>query len=200
MAVRALGPGMQAIAAPVPSPRALRGPGALLQRVPGARGERLDDARGDVRPSLRLDGGRLAVGVQRAARPLSRVTSTAQRRVALSARSAARSARRRAALEALRRAEVDVIALDSYWLDLLPPPRALELEGVSLRSRRRAWTPIPLLVAAEHVPVRVVERLRSALTQLHESPANSALLADVLVERFVMPDVGSYAALAIITE
>ena len=104
-----------------------------------------------------------------------------------------------AALEALRRSEVDVIALDSFWLDLCRRHEPSKLEGVSSIAATE-WTPNPLLVAAEHVPVRVVERLRGALTQLHESPANSALLADVLVERFVLPDVGSYAALAIITE
>ncbi|MFZ3321018.1 MAG: PhnD/SsuA/transferrin family substrate-binding protein [Usitatibacter sp.] len=104
-----------------------------------------------------------------------------------------------AAVEALRRAEVDVIALDSFWLDLCRRHEPSKLEGVSSIAVTE-WTPNPLLVAAEHVPVRVVERLRGALTQLHESRANSALLADVLVERFVMPDVGSYAALAIIAE
>ena len=99
-----------------------------------------------------------------------------------------------AALDALRRAEVDVIALDSFWLDLCRRHEPSKLEGVSCLAAT-AWTPNPLLVAAEQVPARVVERLRSALVQLHESPAYSALLADVLVERFVMPDVESYARL-----
>ena len=99
-----------------------------------------------------------------------------------------------AALEALRRSEVDVIALDSFWLDLCRRHEPAKLEGISSIAVTE-WTPNPLLVAAKQVPASIVERLRGALVQLHERPAYAALLADVLVERFVMPDVGSYKRL-----
>ena len=99
-----------------------------------------------------------------------------------------------AALEALRRSEIDLIALDSFWLDLCRRHEPSKLEGIFCIATTD-WTPNPLLVAAEQVPVSIVERLGGALVRLHEIPAYSALLADVLVERFVMPDVGSYARL-----
>jgi hypothetical protein len=54
---------------------------------------------------------------------------------------------------------------------------------------------MPLLVAARGVPMSTVERLRGHLVAIDASPTYAPLLADVLVERFVMPDLASYPML-----
>ncbi|HTS84952.1 MAG TPA: PhnD/SsuA/transferrin family substrate-binding protein [Usitatibacter sp.] len=99
-----------------------------------------------------------------------------------------------ATLEALRREEVDVIALDGFWLDLLRRHDAPKLEGIRCVATT-PWTPIPLLVAAPHADDRAVDRLREVLPRIHERPGYASLLADVLLERFVAADVPSYAQL-----
>ena len=97
-------------------------------------------------------------------------------------------------LEALRSGDVDVVAADSYFLDLCrdhEPERVAGLRCVG----RTPWTPIPLLVAAPGVDASVVATLCQHLLGLHEQPHYRALLADVLLSRFVAPDVGSYLEL-----
>lgn len=96
------------------------------------------------------------------------------------------------ALDALRGGEVDVVALDGFYLDL---SRRYQPEAVAgFRTLATTpWTPIPLLVAAEGVDPSVVEMVRARLLSLHESPAYESLLADVLLLRFVAPDLTSYA-------
>jgi hypothetical protein len=54
---------------------------------------------------------------------------------------------------------------------------------------------MPLLVAAPQADAGDVARLRDALVRIHERPGYAPLLADVLLERFVAPDVAAYAAL-----
>ena len=99
-----------------------------------------------------------------------------------------------AALEALRREEVDVIALDSFWLDLVRRHDPAKLESISTVATT-AWTAIPLLVAAPGTDDATVSRLREMLTAIHERRGYTPLLADVLVERFGAPDAASYAKL-----
>jgi ABC-type phosphate/phosphonate transport system substrate-binding protein len=97
-------------------------------------------------------------------------------------------------LDALGSGEVDVVALDGFYLDLLrhhEPAKLAAIRSVATTP----WTPIPLLVAAPGVEAGVVERLRARLATMHEIASYRALLADVIVERFVVPDVRSYAAL-----
>lgn len=98
------------------------------------------------------------------------------------------------ALEALREERVDVVSLDSFFLDLCRHHEPERLAGLRCVATT-PWTPIPLLVAAPGVETTVVSRLREHLTTLHEQPGYAPLLADVLLERFVEPDPESYAAL-----
>ena len=97
-------------------------------------------------------------------------------------------------LEALRRGDIDVTALDSYWLDLVRRHDPAKLDGIRVVATT-AWTPIPLLVAAPHTDDRIVDRLRDLLPRIHERADYAPLLGDVLVERFVDADVPSYARL-----
>jgi ABC-type phosphate/phosphonate transport system substrate-binding protein len=95
------------------------------------------------------------------------------------------------ALEALKADDVDVIALDSFFLDLCRHHEPGRLEGVACVATT-AWTPIPLLVAAADVDAAVVGRLRDHLLAVHRQPGYRPLLADVLLERFVAPDASAY--------
>jgi len=97
-------------------------------------------------------------------------------------------------LDALRSGEVDIVALDGFWLDLVRRHDPARLEGIHSVATT-AWTPMPLLVAARAVPVTMVERLRGHLLALDRSSSCAPLLADVLVERFVAPDIASYSSL-----
>ena len=99
-----------------------------------------------------------------------------------------------AALDALRRGDVDVTALDGFWLDIVRRHDPSRLEGVRTVAVT-PWTPIPLLVAAPHADEATVERLRETLTAAHGQSGYAPLLADVLVERFVTSDAASYARL-----
>lgn len=98
------------------------------------------------------------------------------------------------ALQALREDRVDIVALDSYFLDLCRHHEPQSLAGLRCVATT-PWTPIPLLVAAPGVASSVVSALRKHLTTLHEQPGYAPLLADVLLERFVEPDWKSYAEL-----
>jgi ABC-type phosphate/phosphonate transport system substrate-binding protein len=98
------------------------------------------------------------------------------------------------ALEALREKRVDAVALDSFFLDLCRHHEPERLAGLRCLATT-PWTPIPLLVAAPGVAASVVSSLREHLASLHERLGYAPLLADVLLERFVAPDPGAYAAL-----
>jgi len=98
------------------------------------------------------------------------------------------------ALEALRSSEVDVIALDSFLLDLLrhhDPARLAGLRTVATTP----WTPIPLLVAAPAIDPAIVARLRERLVTLHDEPEYRRLLAEVVLERFAAPNANAYGEL-----
>lgn len=98
------------------------------------------------------------------------------------------------ALEALRNGEVDVIALDSFYLDLLRHHDPARLHGLRCIATT-PWTPIPLLVAAPGVSPDAVRRLREQLCALHERAEYRQLLADACVLRFVFPELSAYRAL-----
>jgi ABC-type phosphate/phosphonate transport system substrate-binding protein len=98
------------------------------------------------------------------------------------------------ALQALASREVDVTALDSYYLDLVRRYQPAKLAGLRTIGATE-WTPIPLLVAAPSVDGEIVERLRARLTALHEDGSYRPLLDATLLARFVTPDVSAYAAL-----
>lgn len=97
-------------------------------------------------------------------------------------------------LDALRSGEVDVVALDGFFLDLCRrhwPEKIAATRTVATTP----WTPIPLLVAAPEIDPGVVASLHSRLLGIHESNAYAPLLADVLVERFVAVDASEYRTL-----
>ena len=98
------------------------------------------------------------------------------------------------ALEALRNEEVDVVCLDSFFLDLIrwhEPARLGDMRSVASTS----WTPIPLLVAAPDVEPAIVDRLRERLLEIHDQATYRPLLSDVLLTRFAAPDVEAYRTL-----
>jgi ABC-type phosphate/phosphonate transport system substrate-binding protein len=98
------------------------------------------------------------------------------------------------ALSALADRRIDVIALDSFYLDLLRQHDPARLAGVRCVATTQ-WTPIPLLVAAPAVPGPIVQRLRARLLELHQRPSCAPLLAEAGVSRFVAADVESYGVL-----
>jgi ABC-type phosphate/phosphonate transport system substrate-binding protein len=97
-------------------------------------------------------------------------------------------------LDALRVGQVDVVALDSFLLDLLRRHDPAKLEGIRCVATT-PWTPIPLLVAAPHVSPDVVQRLRARLLRLHTISDYEPLLADVLGLRFAAADSAAYSSL-----
>ena len=54
---------------------------------------------------------------------------------------------------------------------------------------------MPLLVAASTVDAAIIARLRRLLLDLGSQPSYKPLLAEVLLSRFVLPDVVSYRKL-----
>ena len=98
------------------------------------------------------------------------------------------------ALDALRAGEIDVVALDGYFLDLVrhhEPGRVDGLECVGVTE----WTPMPLLVAAPAIPPATVRDLSKFLESIHERSAYAPLLAEVLLERFEAPRLAEYGTL-----
>jgi ABC-type phosphate/phosphonate transport system substrate-binding protein len=98
------------------------------------------------------------------------------------------------ALEALRSGEIDLIALDGFFLDLCRHHEPARLDGLRCLATT-PWTPMPLLVAAPGFERAQVERLRDHLCALHEREGYRPLLAEVLLERFVPPDLDAYGEL-----
>ena len=98
------------------------------------------------------------------------------------------------ALGALRDNQVDLIALDSFYLDLLRAHRPQALEGLTSVAAT-PFTPMPLLVAADAAPDTLVAALASKLTGLHHEPQYSAMLSQVLVSRFEIADRDQYQVL-----
>jgi ABC-type phosphate/phosphonate transport system substrate-binding protein len=97
-------------------------------------------------------------------------------------------------LDALRAEDVDVIALDSFFLDLCRHHELAKLDGLQCVATT-PWTPIPLLVAAPSIDNTVVVRLREHLITLDSQPSYARLLDDVLLTRFVAPDAMAYREL-----
>lgn len=185
-------PAMKAIAAPVPSPPRYQG----LPRYCSEFLVREDTGWRSLEQTFGHRFGWMASNSQsgfNAPRAhLARLASPARPR--LFAESVGPLGSPMKALEALRAGEVDVIALDSYFLDLVrhyEPQRMRAIRCIDTTP----WTPIPLLVASPGMDAGVVERLRSQLLSLDRQPAYAALLEDVLLLRFVAADVERYIEL-----
>jgi len=184
--------GMQALAAPVPSPPRYAGlprycSEFLVREASGWHS--LEDAFG-ARIGWMAEDSQSGFNAPRAY--LARFVSAA--RPALFSESKGPLGSPLKALEALQADEVDVVALDGFFLDLCrrhEPARVVGLRCVA----ETPWTPMPLLVAAPGIEAGVVRKLREILLRIHEEPLHARLLADVLLERFVAPDVASYGGL-----
>ncbi|WP_066740311.1 phosphate/phosphite/phosphonate ABC transporter substrate-binding protein [Cupriavidus sp. D384] len=99
------------------------------------------------------------------------------------------------ALTALRERQIDITALDSYFLDLVRRHEPGLLDGLQTIAWT-PWTPNPLLVASGHLAATAREQLIARLCGLHEDDIYAPLLDAVLVGRFVRPVVKAYEALA----
>lgn len=97
-------------------------------------------------------------------------------------------------LEALRSGEVDVVALDAYFLDLLRRHAPERMEGVATVAQTR-WTPIPLVVAAPDVEPGQVELLRARLLEVGDRSDLAPLLEALLLRGFAPPVLHEYAVL-----
>jgi len=97
-------------------------------------------------------------------------------------------------LTALREEKVDVVALDSFWLDLLRYHHPEKWEGLRVVGST-PWTAIPLLVAARGVDPTIVARLRDFLVALDGDSSYRPLLRETLVARFVSPPLETYGCL-----
>lgn len=97
-------------------------------------------------------------------------------------------------LEALRNSNVDVVSLDSFYLDLCRRHEPHRLEGLRTIDTT-PWTAMPMLVAAPGIDAAIVDRLRERLTILHKSTQYKRLMEPVLVERFVVPRTEDYEVL-----
>ncbi len=98
------------------------------------------------------------------------------------------------ALDALRAGEIDVVALDGYFLDLVRHHEPGRVEGLACVGVTE-WTPMPLLVAAPAIAPATVRDLSGFLESIHERAAYAPLLADVLLERFQAPAPADYEKL-----
>jgi ABC-type phosphate/phosphonate transport system substrate-binding protein len=94
------------------------------------------------------------------------------------------------AMSAVIEGAADVAPIDSYAFCLLQKYRS-ELTSQLRVIGRTARTPIPPLVASR----AGLEPLQAAFLEAHEIAAVAPLMADLLLERFVRPDPGSYDAL-----
>jgi ABC-type phosphate/phosphonate transport system substrate-binding protein len=183
-------PGMQAIAAPVPSPPRYEGLPRYCSEflVREASGwTRLEETFGH-RIGWMAANSQSGFNAPRA--HLARYASAA--RPALYAESRGPLGSPASTLEALRTGEIDVAALDGFYLDLCRHHEPARLEGLRCVATT-AWAPIPLLVAAPGIEAGTVQALRDRLLALHREPACASLLADALVARFVAPRLEDYA-------
>jgi ABC-type phosphate/phosphonate transport system substrate-binding protein len=97
-------------------------------------------------------------------------------------------------LDALHRDEVDVVAVDGFYLDLCrrhAPERLASLRTIA----HTPWTALPLLVAGSGVPQTAIEQLRECLLGAGAQAAYASLLDDVLLQGFVLPPLDSYREL-----
>jgi ABC-type phosphate/phosphonate transport system substrate-binding protein len=185
-------PGMQAIAAPVPSPARYEGlprycSEFLVREESGWR--TLEETFGHRFGWMAADS---QSGFNAPRAHLARYVSAARPSLYREVRGPLGAPMK--TLEALKAGAVDVVALDSFFLDLCRHHEPERLAGIRCAATT-AWTPIPLLVAAPGIEPSVVERLAGVLAGLHERPGYGPLLADALVRRFVHPDPAAYAVL-----
>lgn len=100
----------------------------------------------------------------------------------------------RGLLRALAGGEIDLTAVDGWYLDLLRVHDRDALAGLRTLAYT-PWTPNPLLVAGPGVDAACAARLAQALLGLQDDPGGAQLLRNARVARFVRPEPGRYAQL-----
>ncbi|WP_459615245.1 phosphate/phosphite/phosphonate ABC transporter substrate-binding protein [Bordetella sp. 2513F-2] len=100
----------------------------------------------------------------------------------------------RGLLRALTEGEIDLTAVDGWYLDLLREHDPAALEGLRTLAYT-PWTPNPLLVASRDVDTAIVARLSAALLELHADEQGARLLREAGIARCVEPEVESYQSL-----
>lgn len=100
----------------------------------------------------------------------------------------------RGLLRALADDEIDLTAIDGWYLDLLRVHDPDVLEGLRTLAHT-PWTPNPLLVCGPDVDSAIYTSLSSVLLALHEDASMAPLLRQAHVARFVAVDPADYDVL-----
>ncbi|WP_343070096.1 phosphate/phosphite/phosphonate ABC transporter substrate-binding protein [Aminobacter carboxidus] len=98
-------------------------------------------------------------------------------------------------LEALRSGRIDVGAIDAYAYELLALHEPDAVAGLQILATTKP-TPCPPLVTSPYAPAEMVSALRQALLRTHESQDGRALLHQLGLVRFALPDLADYRILA----
>ena len=184
--------GMQAIAAPVPSPPRYAGEARYCSEflaLAESGWTRLEDAFGH-RVGWMARNSHSGFNAPRA--HLARYVDGQRPR--LFSESIGPLGNPASSLEALKEGRVDLIALDGFYLDLVRRYRPEKLAGIRTLGTTD-WAPMPPLVASPSIDAAIVERLREHLLRIHEMPAYDSLLAAVLLGRFAQVDRDTYLGL-----
>jgi ABC-type phosphate/phosphonate transport system substrate-binding protein len=97
----------------------------------------------------------------------------------------------RGIVQALVKGEIDVGPLDGYVFDLIragDPAFASQVRIIASTDP----TPMPPLVATAPLDGSQIEALRNAFLKVHQEPSLDKARKTLLVERFVVPDLGAY--------
>jgi ABC-type phosphate/phosphonate transport system substrate-binding protein len=94
----------------------------------------------------------------------------------------------RRTIEALKAGVVDVVAVDSYFVDLARHHDGALMAGTRVLGST-PWTPIPLVVAGPGVDSKAVSSVQDVLLRAHLFPSYAPLLSGVLLESFTGPDI-----------
>jgi ABC-type phosphate/phosphonate transport system substrate-binding protein len=100
----------------------------------------------------------------------------------------------RGLLAALSGREIDLTALDSWYLDLLRTHDPGVLAGIRTLAFT-PWTPNPLVVASPDLSADTAATLSETLYSLHKDPEHQAALKNAHVSSFVPVDVPAYDVL-----
>lgn len=96
-------------------------------------------------------------------------------------------------IEAVRRGLADGASVDGLVYDFLAARAPGEVEGVRVLARSPEF-PIPPVVVPANLDAALAERLLSAIRSLHRDETGRRLLAEILVDRFDVPDAAAYDA------
>lgn len=97
----------------------------------------------------------------------------------------------RGLLRALSEKEIDLTAIDGWYLDLLRVHDPDALAGLRTLTYT-PWTPNPLLVAGPDVDIQTAHRLSEVLLGMHQDDQFKALLTQAHVTRFVRAEPARY--------